>query len=83
MISQKKILVVEDNEINRMILKGNPVIQIYKVLKPEMMEALLYPEEYGEDGFSLILLDIIMPACYGRVYISFSSKADSSFHPFR
>ena len=59
MISQKKILVVEDNEINRMILREILSPQ-YKVLEAgDGAEALSVLREYGE-MVSLILLDIVM-----------------------
>ena len=64
MISQKKILVVEDNEINRMILR-EILSSRYKVLEAgNGVEALSVLREYGE-MVSLILLDIVMPVMDG------------------
>lgn len=76
-ISRKKILVVEDNLINRMmlceILSSN-----YEVLEAENgQEALLRVKEYGE-GISLILLDIMMPVMDGYTFLSLI-KADSAY----
>ena len=77
MISQKKILVVEDNEINRMILREILSPQ-YKVLEAgDGAEALSVLREYGE-MVSLILLDIVMPVMDGYTFLS-HIKADSSF----
>lgn len=69
MISQKKILVVEDNEINRMML-CEILSSEYKVLEAENgREALSVLKEHGE-GISLILLDIIMPVMDGYTFLS-------------
>ena len=69
MISQKKILVVEDNEINRMILREILSPQ-YKVLEAgNGAEALSVLREYGE-MVSLILLDIVMPVMDGYTFLS-------------
>ena len=77
MISQKKILVVEDNEINRMILR-EILSSRYKVLEAgNGVEALSVLREYGE-MVSLILLDIVMPVMDGYTFLS-HIKADSSF----
>lgn len=77
MISQKKILIVEDNEINRMILKEILISQ-YQVLEAENgLEALEVLKEYGE-GISLILLDIVMPVMDGYTFLS-HVKADSAY----
>lgn len=69
MLSQKKILVVEDNELNRQLL-----CQIlgseYDVLEAENgEEALEVLKQYGE-GISLILLDIVMPVMDGYTFLS-------------
>ncbi len=69
MLSQKKILVVEDNELNRQLL-----CQIlgseYDVLEAENgKEALKVLKQYGE-GISLILLDIVMPVMNGYTFLS-------------
>lgn len=66
MISQKKILVVEDNEINRAML-SEILSSEYQVLEAENgAVALGVLKEYGE-GISLILLDIIMPVMDGYI----------------
>lgn len=77
MISQKKILVVEDNEINRELL-CEILTSEYEVLEAENgMEALSVLKEYGE-RISLILLDIVMPVMDGYTFLS-HVKADSAF----
>ena len=64
MISQKQILIVEDNEINRMLL-GEILSADYQVVEAENgLEALSVLKERG-DVISLILLDITMPVMDG------------------
>lgn len=77
MISQRKVLVVEDNPINREMLSDILSTQ-YQVLQAENGEvALSVLKEYGE-GISLILLDIIMPVMDGYTFLSIV-KADSAY----
>lgn len=69
MFSRRKVLVVEDNELNRsllcQILDSN-----YDVLEAENgEEALKKLKQYGE-GISLILLDIVMPVMDGYTFLS-------------
>lgn len=76
MYSKKKILVVEDNELNRMMLVGI-LEDDYQVLEAENgKEALEVLKQYGEE-ISLILLDLIMPVMDGYAFLSYS-KADPS-----
>lgn len=77
MYSKKKILVVEDNELNRMMLVGI-LENEYEVLEAENgEEALAVLKQCGEE-ISLILLDIIMPVMDGYTFLS-HLKADASF----
>ena len=77
MISQKKILVVEDNEINRAML-SEILSSEYQVLEAENgAVALDVLKEYGE-GVSLILLDIIMPVMDGYTFLA-HVKADQAY----
>jgi CheY-like chemotaxis protein len=77
MISQRKILVVEDNRINREML-CEILSSEYKVLEAENgREALAVVKEYGE-GISLILLDIVMPVMDGYTFLSIV-KADPAY----
>ena len=66
MISKKKILVVEDNKMNRMLLcEIVTSVSIYEVLEAENgQEALRILKQYGEE-ISLILLDLVMPVMDG------------------
>ncbi|MCD2491592.1 EAL domain-containing protein [Lacrimispora sp. NSJ-141] len=72
----KKILVVEDSAVNRMILSGI-LSEKYQVLEAENgKEAIDLLKQYGEQ-VSLILLDIVMPVMDGYAFLS-AVKADSS-----
>lgn len=73
----KQILVVEDNEINRMMLSGILSVE-YKILEAENgQEALDILKEHKEQ-ISLILLDIVMPVMDGYTFLSIM-KADPSY----
>ena len=73
MISQKQILIVEDNEINRMLL-GEILSADYQVGEAENgLEALSFLKERG-DVISLILLDITMPVMDGYTFLSIVKK---------
>ncbi|WP_040196327.1 two-component system response regulator [Candidatus Soleaferrea massiliensis] len=74
MISKKKILVVEDQEINRCLL-CQILADTYEVLEAENgRQALDVLKRYGEE-ISLILLDIVMPVMDGYTFLSMM-KAD-------
>lgn len=69
----KRILVVEDNEMNRELLK-EILSSHYRVLEAENgQEALKVLEEYKEE-ISLILLDIVMPVMDGYTFLSVFKK---------
>lgn len=73
----KKILVVEDNLMNRMMLCEILASQ-YEILEAgNGEEALQVLREYGE-AISLILLDIVMPVMDGYTFLSIM-KADSAY----
>lgn len=77
MFSQKKILVVEDNILNRSLL-CQILASEYDVLEAENgQEALEILRQYGE-GISLILLDIVMPVMDGYTFLSIM-KADPAY----
>lgn len=77
MFSRKKILVVEDNELNRKML-CDILSPVYDVIEAENgQKALDILKEYGE-GLSLILLDIVMPVMDGYTFLSVV-KADSTY----
>lgn len=81
MIAQKKILVVEDNPINRTML-SEILSSEYRVLEAENgQEALCVLKERHED-ISLILLDIVMPVMDGYTFLShIKANADYSSIP--
>lgn len=69
MISQKTILVVEDNAVNRMTLCAI-LASRYRVLEAENgQDALKVLKEHNND-ISLILLDIVMPVMDGYAFLS-------------
>lgn len=73
MNAQKTILVVEDNQINRVML-CEILSSGYKVLEAENgQEALDVLKQYGEQ-ISLILLDIVMPVMDGYTFLSVIKK---------
>lgn len=74
MLFERKVLVVEDNEINRAALCAILSSQ-YTVLEAENgAQALSLLEKYRE-GISLILLDIVMPVMDGYTFLK-HLKAD-------
>lgn len=74
---QKKVLVVEDNMINREML-CDMLSSAYEVLDAENgQEALDVLKKYGEE-ISLILLDIVMPVMDGYTFLS-HMRSDSSY----
>lgn len=77
MILDKKILVVEDNEINRMTL-CSILSPGYTVLEAENGEQALAVLEKYREGISLILLDILMPVMDGYTFLK-HFKADARF----
>ena len=77
MLTQKKILVVEDNEINRAMLCGI-LSSEYEVLEAENGQAALDVLEKYKEEISLILLDIVMPVMDGYTFLSIV-KADSAY----
>lgn len=69
MMAQRKILIVEDNEINREILK-EILTREYQVLEASNgQEALSVLKESSEE-ISLILLDIVMPVMDGYTFLA-------------
>ncbi len=77
MLTQKKILVVEDNEINRAML-CEILSSEYEVLDAENGQVALAVLEQYKEEISLILLDIIMPVMDGYTFLSII-KADSAY----
>ena len=73
-MKRKTILVVDDNEINRDILR-EILIDSYNVAEAENGEAALERLRSGGDEISLILLDMMMPVMNGYEFLS-KAKAD-------
>lgn len=72
---KRKVLIVEDNEINREILKAT-LEDDYDVLEAANgEEGLNILSQYYKD-ISLILLDVVMPVCDGFEFLS-RQKSDS------
>lgn len=76
MTAKKKILIVEDNLINREVL-GSILSPVYEVLKAENGEEGLAVLKEQKTGLSLILLDIVMPVMDGYGFLS-RVKADAA-----
>lgn len=76
MLSQKKILIVEDNRMNRLILNGILSAE-YEVLEAENGQEALSVLKKNQEDISLILLDIVMPVMDGYTFLSLM-KADPS-----
>ena len=74
MPANKTILVVEDNEINRLMLSELLSLE-YTVLEAENGQQALDVLEKRKDEISLILLDITMPVMDGYTFLSIA-KAD-------
>lgn len=74
-VVKRKVLIVEDNEINREILKET-LEDDYDVLEAvNGEEGLNILSQYYKD-ISLILLDVVMPVCDGSEFLS-RRKSDS------
>lgn len=74
---QRKILIVEDNELNRALL-GNILEENYEILEAENGQIALNVLEDHRDDVALILLDINMPVMDGYTFLS-RIQSDASF----
>lgn len=77
MFTRKKILVVEDNEINRTML-STLLLSEYDVLEAENGQVALSVLKAHKDEIALILLDITMPVMDGYTFLSIM-KADQAY----
>ncbi|MCI5900937.1 MAG: EAL domain-containing protein [Blautia sp.] len=75
MISQKQILIVEDNELNRAML-CEILSDEYQVLEAENGQAALDVLKQYKDSVALILLDVMMPVMDGYAFLDLV-KADA------
>ena len=69
MMWKKKILIVEDNEINRAMLR-EILLSDYNVLEAENGQEALEIIKTQEENISLILLDIVMPVMDGYTFLA-------------
>ena len=65
---QKQILVVEDNELNRAILR-EMLSDSYRVLEAENGQEALDVLHQHKDSIALILLDLMMPVMDGYTFL--------------
>ncbi len=73
MIRQKKVLIVEDNKINREIL--NEILSgTYEVLEAKNGKAALEILQRNRGEISLILLDVMMPVMDGYTFLDLIKK---------
>lgn len=77
MFSRRKILVVEDNALNRGLL-CQILASDYDVLEAENGQEALHILEQYQEGISLILLDIVMPVMDGYTFLSIM-KAEPAY----
>ncbi|MCH1983249.1 EAL domain-containing protein [Ruminococcus sp. OA3] len=70
MESHRKVLIVEDNQINREILR-EILSSEYQVLEAEDGQEALSVLQKHRDEISLILLDIVMPVMDGFAFLSY------------
>ena len=74
MILRKKVLVVEDNELNRALL-SEILSSEYQVLEAENGQVALDILKQHKDSIALILLDVRMPVMDGYTFLD-KAKAD-------
>ena len=74
MILRKKVLVVEDNELNRALL-SEILSSEYQVLEAENGQVALDILKQHKDSIALILLDVRMPVMDGYTFLD-KVKAD-------
>ena len=75
MIPQKQILIVEDNELNREILR-EILSGEYQVLEAENGQVALDILKKNKDNIALILLDVMMPVMDGYTFLDRMREQD-------
>ncbi len=68
MVRKKKILIVEDNELNRSLL-SDILSDEYQVLEAENGRKALDILEQNKDSVALVLLDVMMPVMDGYTFL--------------
>ena len=72
---KKQILIVEDNEINRMIL-SEILSDEYQVLEAENGLEALHILRQNKDSIDIILLDVMMPVMDGYTFLDKMKEDD-------
>ena len=67
-MTQRQILIVEDNELNRAML-SEILSDSYKILEAENGQEALDILEQNKDDIQLILLDVMMPVMDGYTFL--------------
>lgn len=81
MSQKKQVLIVEDNELNRMML-SDILSKDYKVLEAENGQEALNILEKKKESIMLILLDVMMPVMDGYTFLDIVKRdADLSLIP--
>ena len=75
-MQKKRVLVIEDNELNREIL-SQILSEQYQVLEAENGQVALDILKEYKSGISLIFLDVVMPVMEGYTFLD-RLRADSS-----
>lgn len=73
MLPKKKILIIEDNALNRMFLR-QILDDEYEVLEAENGEQGLQILREGKDDIMMVLLDVIMPVMDGYAFLDIVTK---------
>lgn len=73
MMTQRQILIAEDNELNRAML-SEILSDQYKVLEAENGQEALEILEINKENITLILLDVMMPVMDGYTFLDIIKK---------
>lgn len=76
---KKMVLVIDDNYMNRLILK-NILDAEYRVLQAENGEEALEILKKEKDNISAVLLDTVMPVMDGYAFLSEKLKDEELVH---
>lgn len=77
---KEKLLIVDDAELNRAVLE-ELLSPEYEIVCAESGREALQILEQERDGFSLVLLDVMMPGMNGyEVQFQRDAEADACYH---
>ena len=82
MIQQKQILILEDNELNRTILR-EILSGEYRILEAENGQDALEILKQNKEDIALILLDVMMPVMDGYMHCLMVQRILSLSHIIR